>query len=334
MSEASRDHVLATALLARSAAWQTAAERARRLAGGRRTEDVSDATAMIEDYRLLAHDLARARRLMPQSRARQFLEAAYAQAHATLYRPATHPGYAAWGFFRDQIPQAVSQLKVHILWVTLLFVAAIFSGYWLVHAYPELIALFASPALIATVERGELWTEGLLNVAPSSVLSLQVLTNNVVVSLFAFCAGFLFGLGTFYMIGLNGLMLGAIFAFTAQHGLDDELFRFIVAHGCVELSVMCLSGAAGAAIGEALIRPDSPRRSESFQRAAVRSSKLLIACVVLLIGCGFIEGYISPNPDFPLWTRVVVGAGYWLFMIALLRGWLFGRSRGAAPVEA
>ena len=333
MSEATREHALQSALLERSAAWQKAAERARRLAGRRGTEDVSDATAMIEDYRLLAHDLARARRLMPQSRAREFLEAAYAQAHATLYRPATHPGYALWGFFRDQIPRAASELKVHILWVTLLFVLSIFGGYWLVQVFPDLIGLFASPALIATVERGELWTEGLLNVVPSSVLSLQVLTNNVVVSLFAFCAGFLFGLGTFYMIGLNGTMLGAIFAFTAQHGLDDELFTFIVAHGCVELSVMCLSGAAGAAIGEALIRPDSPRRSEAFQRAAVRSSKLLIACVVLLIGCGFIEGYISPDPEFPLWSRVTIGVGYWLFMIALLRGWLFGRSRSLVPLQ-
>ena len=36
-------------------------------------------------------------------------------------------------------------------------------------------------------------------------------------------------------------MLGAIFAFTRQHGLDDELFRFVLAHGCVELSVMVLS---------------------------------------------------------------------------------------------
>lgn len=332
MNESLRDQALQATLLQRAPAWQKAADRARRLAGGKQIEDVSDATAMVEDYRLLAHDLARARRLLPRSRTRDFLEAAYAQAHATLYRSATHPGYAAWGFFRDQIPRAVSELRRHILWVTLLFLLSVAAGGWLVHTYPELIALVASPALISTVERGELWTEGLLNVVPSSILSLQILTNNVTVSLFAFCAGFLFGLGTFYIIGLNGFTLGAIFAFTAQHGLDDELFRFIVAHGCVELSVMCLSGAAGAAIGEALIRPDRQRRGEAFQRAAVRASKLLAACIVLLIGCGLIEGYVSPDPSFPLWTRVVVGVSYWIFMIALLRGWLFGRSRNPAAI--
>jgi len=333
VTDALREQALRATLLQRSALWKEAAERARRLMTGR-TDDVSDAVRLVDDYRLLAHDLARARRLMPDSRVRSFLESAYAQAHATLYKQASHPGYALWSLFRDQIPEATRSIRSHIVWVLLLFVTALGVGGWMVHTYPELINLFASPSLIATVERGELWTEGLLNVVPSSVLSLQILTNNIVVSLFAYCAGFLFGLGTFYIVGLNGLMLGAVFAFTAQHGLDDDLFRFIVAHGCVELSVMVLSGAAGAAVGEALIRPTTPRRSQAFQQAALRTSKVLIACVVLLVGCGFIEGYISPDPSYPLWTRVVVGVGYWLFMVAMLRGWVFGRSRGTEAVEA
>ena len=204
------------------------------------------------------------------------------------------------------------------------------AGYALVDHYPELIALFASPDLIATVERGQLWTDGLLNVVPSSVLSVQILANNIVVSLFAYCAGFLFGLGTLYILGLNGLMLGAVFAFVGQHGLRDQLFSFIVAHGCVELSVMCLSGAAGAAVGEALFRPGAGGRIESFRAASLRAGKLLIACALLLVGAGLIEGYVSPNPHIALSARVAIGVGYWLLMLALLSGRLFGRRARAA----
>jgi uncharacterized membrane protein SpoIIM required for sporulation len=154
---------------------------------------------------------------------------------------------------------------------------------------------------------------------------VQILANNIVVSLFAYCAGFLFGLGTLYILGLNGLMLGAVFALVSQHGLRAQLLSFLVAHGCVELSVMCLSGAAGAAVGEALIRPGPAGRIESFREAALSSGKLLIACAVLLIGAGVLEGYVSPNPRFALWARVAFGVSYWLFMVALLSGWLFGR---------
>jgi uncharacterized membrane protein SpoIIM required for sporulation len=326
LSEQARQQALKVALLKRSDLWKNAAARIRRLAKGR-TDDATDAAGLADDYRMLAHDVAKARRLMPGTRTREYLEATYAQAHTTLHKTAWHPGHALLSLFRDEVPDVVLWLRPHIIWATALFILTVIAGFAMVHIYPDLIGLFASPELIATVERGQLWTEGLLNVVPSSVLSLQILTNNIVVSLFAYCAGFLFGLGTLYILGLNGLMLGAVFAFTSLHGLGDDLFAFVVAHGCVEISVMCLSGAAGAAVGESLIRPGPGGRAESFQLAALRSGKLILACVVLLIGSGLIEGYVSPDPHFPLWTRIVIGVGYWILMIALLQGWLFGRSR-------
>lgn len=312
--------------------WQRAAQRVRRLAEARETH-LTDALQLAHDYRLLAHDLGRARRLAPDTSMRQYLDDTYAQAHAALHRGAWHLGATLLTLLRDDIPAVTARLAPHIAWATAVFLLTIGAGFAAVRADPDLIGLFASPELIATVERGQLWTQGLLNVVPSSVLSLQILTNNIVVSLSAYCAGFLFGLGTLYILGLNGLMLGAVFAFTSEHGLGAALFSFIVAHGCVELSVMCLSGAAGAAVGEALIRPSLPSRMESFRAACRESGKLLFACVLLLAGCGLIEGYISPDPRVPLWARLGVGLAYFAFMVALLRGWLF-RRKSSARVNA
>jgi uncharacterized membrane protein SpoIIM required for sporulation len=319
-----RRQALTVNLLTRARLWQEAEARARRFARGR-TDDAADATRLADDYRLLAHDLARVRALLPDTRTREYLESAYARAHATLHHGAWRAGSALLTLLRDQLPDVVRWLRPYIVWSTTIFALAVTAGYLLVQRYPELIALFASPDLIATVERGKLWTEGLLNIVPSSVLSAQILTNNIVVTLFAYCAGFLFGLGTLYILGLNGLMLGAVFAFVSLHGLRTQLFSFIVAHGCVELSVMCLSGAAGAAVGEALIRPGPAGRIESFRLAALRSGQLLLVCALLLIGAGVIEGYVSPNPRFTLPPRIIIGVSYWCFMLALLCGWLIPR---------
>jgi uncharacterized membrane protein SpoIIM required for sporulation/uncharacterized RDD family membrane protein YckC len=325
------DEALKVSLLQHSKLWETALARAERLSR-ERAPNLADAVQLADDYRMLAHDLTRVRRLMPNSRVREYLEGAYARAHNTLYRVAWRPGRAMLTLFRDEIPAVVHWLGPHIAWATTIFILTVLTGYWMVHTYPDLIGLFASPDLITTVEHGRLWTEGILNIVPSSVLSLQILTNNIVVSLFAYCAGFVFGLGTLYILGLNGLMLGAVFAFTSLHGLGRALFSFIVAHGCVELSVMCLSGAAGAAVGEALIRPATGTRIESFRIAALRSGKLLIACAVLLVGSGLIEGYISPRAHVPLWLRITIGVGYWLLMVAVLRGtFLRPGATGAAP---
>lgn len=325
-----REQALAVALLARTSAWREADERAARFARGR-SDDVSDAVRVADDYRLLAHDLARARTLMPSSRAREYLESAYARSHTTLHHGATNVASALPRLFVEEIPAALRWLAPYVVWSTAIFVLAACAGYALVQRYPDLIALFASPQMIATVEGGKLWTQGMLNIVPSSVLSVEILANNIVVSLFAYCFGFLFGLGTLYILGLNGLMLGAIFAFVGQHGLAGQLFSFIVPHGCVELSVMCLSGAAGAAIGEALIRPGALGRLESFRAAALRTGVVLVACAVLLVGAGLIEGFVSPDPRFPLAARVAIGVTYWCVMVAFLSGRLF-RRRASPPV--
>jgi len=291
-----------------------------------RASGVSEAIEMAEGYRGVARDLALARRVMPAGRTRTALESLYANLHASLHRPPHHWLSDLGQLLRDDVPGIMRTIRPHLIWVTLLMALSAAAGAWLVNTFPELIALVAPEEMIEHVEDGELWTDQLLNIVPSSVLSVSILANNITVTLLAFVTGVFFGLGTFYLISLNGLMLGAIFAFTAQHDLGMRLFNFAVAHGLVELSVICIAGAAGVGLGEALVRPREQTRREAFQAASARIGKLLVPCALLLVGCGFIEGYVSPDPTFPLASRIVIGVGYWLLMIALLRGDLLGRS--------
>jgi uncharacterized membrane protein SpoIIM required for sporulation len=296
-----------------------------------RERGLDAAFTRIAEYRAAARQTARARAHASQTALTE-IEARYGRLHAAVYQPTAHPLLLAWSLFRDQIPNAIRDMRAHLVWVTLWFVLAALAGGWLVHRYPDLIALFASPEMIATVERGELWTDGLLNIVPSAVLSVEILTNNIIVALFAFVAGFLFALGTLYIVGMNGFSIGAVFAFTAQHDLDHRLFEFVVAHGCVELACICIAGAAGAYAGEALVRPALASRGAAFAQACASAGKVMLAVTLLLFGCGFIEGYVSPDPDMPMWARLVIGVGYFVFMVALLRCDVAGRSRRAEPI--
>jgi len=291
----------------------------------KRDHAAADALNAIEMYRALGRDLSIARRILPGSRVTRALEERYAKLHTIIYRKPHDWRASLKTLFREEIPAVVRDLRTYILWVSLLFALSAGAGWWLVASYPELIGLLASEEMINGVEGGRLWTEGMLNVMPSSITSVGILANNITVSLVAFAVGIFFGLGTFYLIATNGLMLGALFAFTHQHGMAGELLKFVTAHGVVELSVICLAGAAGVMLGESLIRPTHGTRRESFQYATARTSKLLVLCALLLVGCGFIEGYLSPDPDFPMLNRVIVGFGYWIVMIAALTGRLFGR---------
>jgi uncharacterized membrane protein SpoIIM required for sporulation len=309
---------------ARAPTWRAASDR---LAARRRERNTSvgDALAAVEAYRSVARDLASARRSMPGTRTLAALEALFVQIHATVAR---HP-FGGWqgllSILRDDIPAIARELAPRILWTAGLMALAALAGYLLIDAHPALISLIASEEMIEHVEEGKLWTDGLVNVVPSSILSLNILSNNIVVSLFAVCGGFLFGLGTFYLIVTNGLMLGAIFAFVHQHALAGRLFEFIVAHGMVELSVICIAGAIGATIADSLIRPTAPTRRESLRRCMRKVAPLIALCAVLLVGAGIIEGFISPNPAFPMPSRMIIGLAYWFLMVLTLRGRLIRR---------
>ncbi|MGH8142721.1 MAG: stage II sporulation protein M, partial [Steroidobacteraceae bacterium] len=94
-----------------------------------------------------------------------------------------------------------------------------------------------------------------------------------------------------------------------------------------ELSVICISGAAGIALGESLLRPTLPTRRESFEQTARNVGRVLLACALLLIVCGCIEGFISPNPRVPIAVRAVIGLGYWCVMLLFLSGRLLAWTR-------
>ena len=311
-------------IIARAGAWRGLVHSVADLRIQRRAT-VEEAVGAVESYRGLARDLATARRLAPNSRTTAGLESLYAQLHALISRKPRGGAAELLDLLRIDIPAAAREFKERIAGMALLMTASAAAGGWLIATFPALISIFASEAMIEQVEQGHLWTDGIINITPSSILSVGILANNIVVSVLAFCAGIFFGLGTFYLVALNGLMLGAVFAFVHQHGLAGALFRFIIAHGPVELSVICVAGAAGVALGESIIRPALATRRDSFQACAHRVAPLLLLCAVLLVGCGFIEGFVSPDARFPMVSRVTIGISYWTVMWILMSGRLFRR---------
>ena len=315
----------------RAAEWRSAGRRLQSLERGRSAlpDDVLEA---VRAYPEIARDLAIARRAAPGGALTRYLEGVYLELHRSLFRPPAAFWRGVRKLFTHDAAAAARELRWHIAAVTALFVACVGAGAWLVGTYPELATLFASEKMIEGVQHGELWTDNLLSVFPSSLLSAQIFTNNIVVSLFALCLGVLYGLGTLYIIAMNGLSIGGVFAFTAHYGVAERLFEFTAAHGFVELSVVCIAGAVGASLGEALARPGELTRGAAFQQAVARGMRLVAVCLVFLVGAGVLEGFVSPDPRFPLGARLAMGLAYFgLFLLVLsgALGRLGRRARGA-----
>jgi uncharacterized membrane protein SpoIIM required for sporulation len=282
-----------------------------------------DALRALDAYRVLARDVASARKALPGNPITIALETMYASLHAIVNREPRHTLASIRHLYAVEIPATVQELKPKIVGVWLLFALSTAAGWWLIHTWPTLVNLVASRDMIEHVQRGELWTDGILNVTPSSVLSVRIFTNNIVVTIFACVAGIFYGLGTFYVIANNGLMLGAVFAYTRDYGLDGDLLKFIFAHGTVELSLICLGGAAGVALGESLIRPKLASRRESLEQCAAKIAHLFAALIPLLVICGLIEGFVSPDSSIGWPVRLVIGLANLALMLAVLSGRFF-----------
>lgn len=288
--------------------------------------DINDIRELVSGFRGLAKDLSIARIAIPGGKVYQYLIALFSSCHELIYRKASHPWQELKTIYVYEVPRLVrGELRGPIIATVSMFVGSGIIGWMLVTAFPELIGLVASETMISKVQQGELWTDDLLNIMPSSILSLSIMTNNIVVALMAFVIGALYGIGTIYIIVLNGLMLGAIFAFTAQYNMAGRLFEFVMAHGVVELSIICLAGAAGIQLGEALVRPGQKTRMAAFQDTVGMVSKLMLVVVPFLIGAGLIEGFVSPNDSYGMASRVVIGLGYGIILWGALTGNLYGK---------
>ena len=272
-----------------------------------KSDDPQQAREIITGFRALISDLSLARQTIPGSRIHRELEALFLRAHQLIYRAPANLLLRWRDIHAFESPALIRQMSRLLLYTITLFLGAMLCGWSLIATFPDLTPLFASTEMIDRVQGGELWTDGLLNIMPPSLLSLSLMTNNITVSIFAFSLGAFYGLGTLYIIGLNGLMLGGVFAFAAQYGLDDELFSFVIAHGVVELSVICIAGAMGLRLGEALLRPGTLTRQQAFRNATADAGKILLVALPFLVVAGLIEGYISPDPRFDLGFRIFVG---------------------------
>lgn len=306
-------------LQARRPEWERLGAADRELKPGALT--LAEADQLVSGYRQLSRDVAGARAGQPGTKLAQQLEALYRRLHRRVHAPFEPWRARCAALFRSEVPASARRLVPALRVVILLFVGAAATGAALVGVYPELVALFASEGMVHGVQRGELWTEGVFAVAPPSVLAAGIAANNIIVTLTAYVLGTLYGIGTIYIIGLNGALLGALFAFTAQHGLAHHLGSFVLAHGPAELSIVLISGAAGLRLGEALARPGAATRAEAFRGVVADTGRLFAVCVPFLMLCGLVEGFVSPDPSYPFAARLALGAG----LAVLLWGALFGR---------
>ncbi len=275
-------------------------------------------------YRQVAGDLSVLRQDTTARTYAEHVNHLLARAHHIVYSGRKTNFATLFRFLRDEYPAIVQRNLRFVLASLLVTVAWGVLGAAITNARPEFMRHYVGPQMIATMERHEMWTKSVVTVAPMA--SSAIMTNNLTVSFVTFASGITFGLGTFFYLYVNGMMLGVIAAACHQYGMSIALWSFIAPHGSLELPAILIAGGAGFRLGYAMLFPGSLRWRDSVAQGGIEATRIVSGVIPMLIVAGTLEGFFSPS-HAPVALKFTVGG----LLFVLLLSWLF-RPVKPAPV--
>jgi uncharacterized membrane protein SpoIIM required for sporulation len=266
-------------------------------------------------YRAAAADLALARRLFPGHPVTRLLERLVTEARQSVY--ATEPrrrslrGFLATGYWQRVLERPL----LLGLALAMLFVPMTLAVVWAVDDPAAALGIVPADFQGAT-EPGSHTAD--LEPGEEAAMSSALYTNNIRVTFLAVAGGVLLGLGTAAVIVFNGGLIGAILGLTIENGAFDELLRFVLPHGLLELTCIAVSAMAGLRLGWSIVDPGPLTRGASLRREARTAIEIVLGTMPWLVLAGLIEAFVSPR-QLPVGAALAVGVAaagaYWALLL-------------------
>ena len=240
---------------------------------GLRALESNDISELGRLYRWATSDLAYAdgHRFEPSLRA--YLNRLTARAHGYVYgAEASNGGNRFRRFFTHGFPSEVRRSKWYILACAALFASSAAVAYWLIIVKP-VNAYALLPAELISPLHGSLHDTNFKfdhDLAPT--VSSFIMTNNIRIAIGSFAGGILLAVPTLYLLLFNGMMVGGMGALYTNAGYGYDFWATIAPHGCIELTSIVISAAAGTMLATPLLNPGRLPRGEALKRNARRAT--------------------------------------------------------------
>ena len=277
-------------------------------------------------YRQTAADLSTLREDPSGAHLARYVNQLLGRAHNTIYSGKKSSGFALMRFFFGGYPRIFRETFAYTLVAFSLFALGAIVGFLLTTTRPEFMHHLLGPRMVETIERREMWTHSIIAIKP--LASSAIMTNNMSVAFLTFASGIMAGLGTIYMMAMNGLLLGIIATACWIAGMSTSLWSFVAPHGVLELPAIFIAGGSGLMLARALLFPGMLSRRDSLAMTGVQAVKLVVGTIPMLAVAGVIEGFVSPS-GLPVGLKFALAG----VLAALLVTYLFSRLE-PAPVRA
>ncbi|MGE0406634.1 MAG: stage II sporulation protein M [Candidatus Korobacteraceae bacterium] len=273
-------------------------------------------------YRQVAADLAALREDPSSVHFARYLNQLLARTHNIIYTGQKASPSSALAFLVTEYPQVFRRNASYCVVAFLVFLTATVAGSLGTLQDQEFQHKMLGPHMVETIERKEMWTHSIVTVKP--LASSAIMTNNLSVAFTTFALGITAGLGTLYMMAMNGLLFGVVATSCWLAGMSVPLWSFVIPHGVLELPAIFIAGGAGLLVARGLLFPGMLPRKDSLAVAGGEAARLLVGAIPMLVVAGVIEGFVSPT-ELSASTKFALGVLFAIMLAAYL-----GMSRGKA----
>jgi uncharacterized membrane protein SpoIIM required for sporulation len=280
-----------------------------------RTLSPSELQELALLYRQTASDLAAVREDVTSAQLAIYLNQLMGRAHNLIYSGRRAKPKGIWTFYKDTYPRIFRETFPDTFAAFLIFFVAGVAAFLVALGDPGFTRFLLGPAMINSIEHHQMWTQSIVTVKP--LASSAILTNNLTVAFTTFALGITAGVGTVWMMLLNGLLIGVVGEACWRAGMSLQLWSFVAAHGVLELPAIFIAGGAGLGIARGLLFPGRLPRRASLAKAGARSVRLVLGAVPLLLVAGFTEGFVSPS-SLPAPVKFLVAASLATLLVLYL----------------
>lgn len=283
----------------REGSWRELEELVARLEkGGTRALSPAELARLPALYRAALSSLSVARSISLDRNVLEYLESLSGRAYLAVYGTRRRLGEALGDFFVRRFPRAVRAHRWHVAVAAAVLLLGTVTGFALTTSDAERFYAFVDPAYAqgrgpasSTASLREvLYDPGKDAARMLKTFAMFLFQHNARIGLLAFAVGFAGAVPAALLLFSNGLVLGAFAAVYAGRGLGVEFLAWVLPHGVTELTAVALCGAAGMALGQALLFPGREERLAGLARRGREAGVVALGAVALFFVAALIEG--------------------------------------------
>ncbi len=260
-------------------------------------------------YINLINDLSFAQSYYPKSNTTVYLNHLSSQIFQKIYKTKRMEENRLLYFFKTEVPMIVFEYRRYLLYSFIFFFSFMLIGVLSAIYDKDFANLILSDGYV------NMTIENIKNGNPVGVYqegstwgsTIGITFNNIIVGAKLYLYGIFLGVGTFFVLMQNSIMVGTFQYFFYEHGALADSARGIWLHGAFEIFSMIVEGMCGLILGASILFPRTLSRFNSFKNGFKNSFKIFLSTIPFTICAGIIEGNVTRHAlKMPLALNLII----------------------------